>query len=277
MAQAPEKRKNDIEAQRLKKEEKARATRRRNRQIIGFALSILVVAGAVSIVLFAVNLVRGMMDTTDEFESYQDLLQPMVWFDVLPFASVEALDENAVKEVCLWGVLSSTDESNVRRTDMGEALIPVIEMERYAVSLFGNNFRFSGHEEFRNALWGLYYGYDAETQMYILPPTSLDAPFLPSVVDIEDESGGVRRVVMGYVSTRTSDNRVVPEPDYAHPAYYMDYMFRRDGNNYYLYAMQPNTTYAAEVAASATPAQSVPEEEPVVSVLPEDESEQSVA
>jgi hypothetical protein len=254
----------DTEAQRLKKEEQARTVRRRNRQFIGLALSVLVVVGAVSIVLYGINLVRSMLDTSDQYIEYQERFEPFVWFDVLPFESVTLADESAIKQVCLWGVLgvlTRTAEVDIQRTDRGEPLIPAIEVDRYGVLLFGPDFRFSGHVSFTDATWDLSYLYNAETQMYTMPSTGLDPRYLASVVEINREPGGVLRVVMGYVSTRAGDNQVVQQPDYTHPAKYMDFVLQRDGNSYYLQRVQTDTTHTDDsLPAASVPAQvSVPD------------------
>lgn len=234
----------------LKKEEQQRTVRRRTRQIIGLALSVLIVVGAVSIVMNGVNIVRGWLDNTGQKEEFQQRLEPMVWFDVLPFDSVAQLDENMVKQLSIWGIMNSKGDT-LERNEYGEPLIPAVEVDQYAASLFGPEFRFSGHGAFADTERDLRYGFDEETQMYIGPVTGFDPFYYAKVVDVKRESGGVLRVVMGYISTRTNDDKVVATLDFEHPARYMDFMMRRDGSNYYLYALQKNTTHS--VASSSQP------------------------
>lgn len=240
----------DPEQQRQRKEEKTRAARRRNRQIIGFALSILIIVGAASIIRGGVNLVRNMVNSEDERMEYQAKFEPMVWFDILPFDDISTVDENQIKEVCIWGVLTKLGDT-IGRNEMGEPIVPAAEVDLYGMELFGPDFRFTVHDSFVNTLFDLRYIYDTETQSYAAPNTGLMPPYLASVVEIQREKAGVRRVVMGYISTRTADDQVIAVPDYDNPARYMDYMLRRDGNQYYLYAIKPNTTHTPKTDSGA--------------------------
>jgi hypothetical protein len=254
MAKEQLKTKTDAEAARLNKDEKQRTTRRRNRQIIGFMLTVLILVGAVSIVILGINTVNNLFDTSEEYPVYENLFEPFVWFDVLPFASPAALDENMIKQICIWGVLNETPENELRRGNYGEPLISVLDMERYALRLFGPSFAFTEHNAFNYEKLGLVYGYDEEQAMYVMPITGLSPTYLPSVVEIIGEGSGVRRVVVGYVNTRTATNQLLQQPDFDNPAFYMDYVLTRDGNEFYLSAMQPNTEYAAQNAASSSSA-----------------------
>lgn len=259
------KKKADPEQQRLKKEEQNRTARRRNRQLIGFALTILIIVGAVSIVRSGIDLVGSVLNSEEERLEYQKRFEPLVWFNILPFDSVSQVDENSIKQAAIWGVVN-TKQDQLERNERGELLIPASEVDQYATAIFGPDFRFSRHEAFVDPVENLTYGYDGDTTMYIMPVTSQQFDYLATVVEIQRESGGVKRVVMGYVSTRTGDDQVVATPDYDHPTRFMDFMLRRDGTEYYLYAIQRNTTHIPEAASSG--AASVADEAP-----PEEEDE----
>jgi hypothetical protein len=50
---------------------------------------------------------------------------------------------------------------------------------------------------------------------------------------------------------------MIATPDYSHPARYMDFMLRRDGSEYYLYAIQRSATQPEAASAPASlPAES---------------------
>ncbi len=270
MATEKQKPKQDPEAARLKKEERARASRRRSRQLIGFALTVLIVVGAVSIVMAGINLVNSWMDVSDEKDDYQTLFEPLVWFDIVPFNSVSTLEENAVKQVAIWGVWNQyrKNDEEIARNSYGEALVSADEVNRYGVDLFGPNFRFSGHATFTDTIQGLRYTFDEENQQYVMPNTGLNMEFYATIVDIVQEGGGVRRVVVGYVNARGDNNQMMAQPDFNNPTRYMDYMLRRDGSGYYLYAIQPNTTHVPQV----TPPASLPPEDGGDSSLPGDDA-----
>lgn len=244
----------ETEQARLKKEEQARKSRRRSRQLIGFALSILIVVGAFSIIRAGADIVSQMMDNTAEIDTYNRRISPLVWFDPLPFESLAQADENRLKSACIWGVLEQRRESGepLEQTALGDTLVPASLVDRYAASLFGPDFSFTPQEtdEFYDVVQEMAYPYDAANQVYYIPPTSITTDYVSTVVEINRESGGVLRVIVGYVSTMGNDDRILNTPDYDHPARYMDYLFRRDGSSYYLYALETNNTYVPPATSS---------------------------
>ncbi len=235
--------KNEQDRDSLKRsrDEKARRSRRRLRQVIGAALSILIVVGAISIVQLTVELLQNNEIDTSEAEHYEQLLMPMVWFDQLPFESLAQTDPNAIKQELIWGVLNDLDEE-VEYDDLGRPLVPAVEMDQYAAELFGPEYKLE-HESFEDPVQQLSYEYDPQTNMYAATATGLNTQYVGAVEDVEELSGGILRVTMAYVSNFGSNNELITTPDFDNPSKYMDYFFRRDGSEYYLYALRPNTTY----------------------------------
>lgn len=240
----------DTEQAQIKKEEHSRRAKRTSRQLIGLGLSILILVGAVSIVQGSINLVKQMLDTTSEQQEYEKRVASMVWFDMLPFENLSEVDPNSLIQIAIWGVMEQ-EKSNLNRTTQGEPMVPAVEVERYLVSLFGPNVPIAEHTTFTDTVYDLTYVFDETQQVYIAPNTGLQPPFLPVVVDIVRESGGIRRVVVGYVNTMSNNNELINTPDFNHPARYMDYIFQRDGSSYYLIALRKNTSFVPPQVASA--------------------------
>ncbi len=240
---------HDREHQRRGKEEKARRTRRRLRQVMGFALSVLMVVGAISIVQWTVEILQNTEVDTGEADYYEQLLMPMVWFDQLPFESLAQADPNAIKQEIIWGVLNELDEE-IEYNDLGQPLVPAVEMDQYAAELFGAEYKLE-HESFEDPVLQLRYEFDPQTNMYAATATGLNAQYVGDVREIEELDGGILRVTMGYVSNFGSNNELIATPDFDNPTKYMDYFFRRDGSEYYLYALRPNTSYAPAQASSS--------------------------
>ncbi len=246
MAKNPQITQTDAEAKRHHREEQARRAKRRTRQLLGLALSILIVVGALSIINQGVKTVRSMLDTSGLADEYLTRITPLVWFDILPFESLDKADQNILKEAAIWGVLNA-EGSSIQRSDLGEPLIPAAAIDSYAADLYGPAFSFV-HETFTDTFQDLTYVYDEATQVYTAQSAGLTPQYLPTVVDVVRENGG-HRVIVGYVSTTSSTNELLTTPDYDHPARFMDYFFRRDGSEYYLESIQPNLTYTAEAQA----------------------------
>lgn len=260
--------KTDPELVRRRKEEKARRSRRMMRQLLGAALSVLVVVGAVSVVFSGIELYKTLTDNQAEKKMYEELLEPMVWFNVLPFESLAQVDEDVLKEIAIWGVEIS-QQGQLQRNENDELLIPTVEVDRFAAKLFGPDYQFTVHESFSNMEQGLHYGYDAQREVYVMPSTGLTPEYRATVVRIKNEGGGVRRVTVGYVSALDENKGIIFNPDYDHPVKYMDFMFQRgSGGSYYLYALQKNTTI--EPAVPSSDAASVPSVAPPSSSEEED-------
>lgn len=260
----------DLEPEYDRQEEKNRRTRRRTRQFLGLAVAILVVVGAVSIIRSGIDLAGSLVNDVSEYEEYNVRIAPFVWFDVLPFKELDAANQTAVKQAVIWGVMNQLGNDNIGRNERGEPQIPAIEIDRYSAALFGPDYKFE-HASFSDPVEGMEYVYDPATEIYTVPATGLTPYYYPSVVEFVRESGGVRKVVVGYVSAIGSNDELIATPDYDHPYKYMDYYFYRDGNEYYLYAILQNDSYEPPVIAdsSSLPASSAL---PSSSLLPDSSS-----
>lgn len=250
--------KAESEAARRKKEEQARKSRRRSRQWIGVVLAALIVVGAISIVRSAIGLVQGITDNTEEKAEFEGRIRYMVWFDMLPFNSVGQADPEAIKQVAIWSIVDPNvpeNKLNLETNDLGELLVPAADVDHWAASLFGPSFVFETHGSFTDATQALRYEYDSAREAYVVPSTGLEPTYDATVVDIKNEQSGIKRVTVGYVEMRRTDGTVITTPDREHPVRYMDYLFQRDGNQYYLYAIVQNTTHIVTTATSQSQAQ----------------------
>ncbi len=240
----------DKEATRRAKEEQARRGRRRMRQLIGLALTVLIVVGAVSIVRGGIDLAQNLMNDTSEVDTYNQRLSSLVWFDLLPFESLSAADPNAIKQAVVWGVLNELG-GEVEYDELGRPLVPAAELDLFAAQLFGPDYKLE-HASFEDPVQSLSYEYDPVAKVYAATATGLNPQYMGNVVQIERMSGGIKRVTVGYVSTMNSNDELIPTLDLSRPSKYMDYFFRRDGNEYYLYALRANTSYVPPEAASSS-------------------------
>lgn len=239
----------DTEQKKQQREEQARRAKRRSRQLLGLALAILIVVGGVSIVRWTFDLAANLSQQSDssEKDEYTARITPLVWFDILPFESLAQADLNTLKEAAIWGVMNELG-TDIQRNENGEPLIPAAEVDRYMADLYGPEFE-AKHESFVDTYYNLTYQYDEATQTYTAQNAGLTPQYLPTVVEITTESGG-KRVVVGYVSTTGSNDELISTPDFDHPARYMDYYFRRSGNDFFLASITPNLTYTTEAQAA---------------------------
>ena len=118
--------------------------------------------------------------------------------------------------------------------------------------------------------------YVPEKQAYLLPITSAIGDYYPKVTQIKRESGNIRRVTVGYCSPFGQSGEFSPSAT-LEPVKYQDYLFKKDGGNYYLTAIVESTAKAASSAAAtmadAGPAVSIAPQEVLDSIaeqLPDD-------
>lgn len=259
--------KTDPEISRRKKEEQARRSRRRTRQWIGVALTFLVIVGVVSIVRTGIEVTRNLLDNSSERKEFEMRIRPLVWFDVLPFTDVGQLEQNTIKQVAIWGIIDEVGREALPKNSEDLIIIPTVDVDQYARELFGKNFTFQEHGAFDDKTLGLVYEFNEENSYYVVPGTSLELAYTPTVVDINNMGNGIKQVVVGYVSLRNTEGGVLNEPDYEHPVLYMNFYFQRDGGEYYLYAMERNTTQTVITASSSSSSSSQS-----IYLPPEDES-----
>lgn len=241
----------EIERRQQRKDERARRGRRRSRQLLGAILAFLMVVGIFSIVSLIIDYAKARSDNTEEKGIYQVRLTPMVWFDVFTFDSPTQITDESILQVAIWGVVDELGDTLERTEDLGEMLVPGPEVRLYLAELFGPSYEIPRLRTFTDAVQGIPYTYDSEKDTYILISTGLQPTYLPSVVDVQNEKNGIKRVIMGYVSPASTTGALEAIPDYENPHHYMDFVFQRDGNEYYLISLKANTTYAPPDSSSS--------------------------
>lgn len=258
MAERKQRTQAETEQVKVRKEEQARRSRRRGRQWLGVAVSILILVGIFTIVRSGIDMVTNLTDNTAEKTLYEERIQFVVWLNLPAFDDISQVDQNQIRQICIWGAIRQVGYDGLEKDENESVILPALEVERYAAELFGPNFTFTEHATFTDVLQGLTYEYLPERDVFLVPPTSLDPSYVPTVKSITNEAGGVRRVLVGYAPTRSGDGTPLLNPDTEHPARYYDYMFQRDGNDYYLYAIKdPNTQDASGGVVDSLPASEV--------------------
>lgn len=243
----------DPERAKRKNEEKARRSRRRTRQFAGLILGILILVGAYNIVHDIVTSISNISNISMEEtkQIYQERIAPLVWFDLLPFEDPAQIDENSLKEALIFGIINKVG-NELQHDSMGSAIIPTIDVDAAAAELFGPDFHFTEHAEFTSIVQGITYMYDDTLKAYIVAGTGLELAYAPLVTNVKKQSGGILEVTVGYIATKSNDGNLLQVLDYEHPVRYMDFIFQRDGSEYYLTAMRPNNTIAITSDSSSS-------------------------
>lgn len=240
------------------KERNTLRRRRRLRQLLGAVVCLLVVAGAVSVVRGGVSLVARAFDDSDLTADFESRLSTLVALDPLPFNSLEEANKNTLLNAAIWASID-TANNEYERDEVGQMYLPTVDIDRTAAALYGPEFHFE-YQTFEDHY--MTFTYVPEKQAYLIPITSAMGDYYPRVTDIQREWGGIRRVTVGYCSLFSQTGEFSPTAT-LEPVKYQDYLFQKDGGNYYLYAIVESETQAVSSsvpAASTAPEAQAPQE-----------------
>ncbi len=206
--------------------------KRLRRQFTGAVFALLAGIGVVSIVLFGINQVRKTFDDTDDRQAYAALIAPIVALDPAPFKSLDQADPNLLMQGAIWATILNEDVSKYSRDEQsGQLMLPSIEVASYAAKLYGPDIAVE-NKTFTSS--GITFTYISETGMYLIPATSLSGSYVPFVESITT-SGNTKVLHVAYTTTTSSE--MIANPNTMIINKYMDYIFIKNGSEYYLYAI----------------------------------------
>lgn len=213
----------------------------RRRIAIGFVMVVLMAIGLASIVFAGISGVQMLLDDTDEKEMYNQLLATLVVSDPLPFESVEQADQDMILASCVWAAVMNEDMSKFEKNEFDQTCLPTVEVDKYFAKLFGTQYTLE-HRTFSDQ--GVEFYYEEDRQAYAIPATSFPTGYTPKVEEIKKVDGD-KIVTVGYIPPSTSwtdvsDGKV---------SKYVDYIFQKQGDNYYLVAIRESEK-TVEVTAS---------------------------
>ena len=227
------------------KERNALRRRRRWRQLLGAVVCLLVVIGLVSVVSGGVRLTATLFDDSELKAEYVLRLRNLVALDPVPFDSIEEANQNTLLNALIWSSIS--EDKEYERDEVGAMYLPTLDIDRTVASLYGPDFHFN-YETFTDN--GLTFQYVPEKNAYLLPITSVNGNYSPRVMQIRRE-GSTKRVTVGYLDLYGS-GEIVFDPTKLEPAKYMDYIFTRSGDAYYLTAITESEMKAESQTGSVS-------------------------
>ncbi len=239
------------------REEHARRQRRRRRQILGLVVCVMVLVGIGSTLLGGYRAVAALFDDTELRAEYEDRLRTLVMYDPLPFASLDQLDQTQLRQACIWGAIFNAQRTQgnlngyERDPETESLILPALEVDTFLAQLAGPDYQIQ-HESFESD--GMIYRYSEELKGYLIPVTSEQGLYSPSVVKIKRE-GRTMRVTVGYVPQfNTTGEFSMTLPD--EPTKYMDYIFTKPDKTFYLTALE-----ASEMKPASSAVQNLPQQD----------------
>ncbi len=232
-------------------EEHARIHRRRRRQALGLAMTLLIVIGIFTLLGAGYRLIASLFDDTEQRQEYEDKLEGLVLFDPLPFDGIENIDDLTLREAAVWGCIYSIQETQgnfdnyAHDPETDQLLLPAVEVDAYLARLVGPSFQLT-HRSFE--MEDMTIEFDEAAQCYRIPVTGGVGDYRATVTALFKREGKLH-VTVGYIPTTSQSDFVGAQSDT--PTKYMDYIFERSGGSWYLTGLTDSET-KPEAAASSS-------------------------
>lgn len=215
--------------------------RHKKRVVMGALMFALMVIGVASIIGGGISFGKKLMDNTAEKQRYASLLSSIVVADPLPFESPELADPKMLLSSSIWAAVMNEDMEKYEKSEFAQTYLPAVDVDKYFSRIFGTQVKLT-HQTFEDQ--GIEFQFDEEKQAYVIPVTSFPTGFTSKVTKIKS-SFSEKVVTVGYISpaiswTDTSDGTI---------SKYVDYIFQKQGKNFYLVAIRESATKVEVIAA----------------------------
>lgn len=206
--------------------------RRKLFYILGIIITILAIVGLFSTVSFAVEKIKNFADNTQQKNEFAKFIYPIVICDPAPFDNTVKLRNDTMITAAIWDIILYEDKTKYE-ADFDMIIIPEVDVEQHAVSLFGTGLSFE-HQPINGA--DIQFYYDESISSYRVPSNPRYFTYSPYIEEIVRD-GEKYTLTVGYVSptpswlTLTSDEE--PEPEK-----YVEYVVSKHGDEMSLVAIQ---------------------------------------
>lgn len=208
--------------------------RRQLRQLLGAVVCVLVLLGIGSVFTGIFKLGSRLFDDSAEKAAFESRITYLVALDVVPFDSLSEASTGTLLDAAIWTTIEGTNSDDYEHDEVGAMYLPTVDIDAKTAELYGPDFRFN-YQTFEDR--GLTFTYVPEKEAYLLPITSAPSDYFPRVEKIKRESGGRKRVTVGYLSPYDSSGAINLTGNFT-PVKYCDYIFTKIDGEYYLSAVE---------------------------------------
>ena len=217
-------------------------THARNRHAapIGLVFILLCLIGLATVFKWCYNLTRDLADNTAQKTKFEQMLLPVVMFDPPDFSDPTTCDNEFLLQSSLWACMLGERRGSYEHDEYGRLIIPAAAVDAQAASLFGPGVKLEHKTigDMENA-----YQYDSEITSYHVPIIAMTGFATPRVEKISAKQESCELTV-GYVPPTTVlsinyDSKGNLEES---PSKYMLYELRKNGKEFYLYAVSTITS-----------------------------------
>ena len=134
--------------------------------IVGALIVLFTCIGIFSTVSAGVRLVKKLTDDSRRYAEFERMIYPVVMFDPVPFASIDAADPSMLLQSSMWAVFLNQDTSAYQTDEIGFLLIPSTDLDVWCKKLFGDTVTLE-HTTIEGDSTTFYYSED--NKMYHVP------------------------------------------------------------------------------------------------------------
>lgn len=218
---------------------------------VGAAAVLLALIGLLTVLSSCVHLAERLLDNSAQKEKFEQLLFPVVMFDLGEVSQPEEMDQLVLLRSSIWSAfvsnmdkytLDSSNRITVAKSDVDVA----------CAKLFGPEIQLE-HQSFSDYL-NIYY-YDEERESYLAPMDGDSVLYTPRVEEIE-KSGVIYTLTVGYMESGNEWLESLQGRDYEPtPDKYMIYTVMKVNDHYQLLSI----AYPEEGAVPGKPVYQLPQ------------------
>ncbi|MBR6967688.1 MAG: hypothetical protein IKH78_04055 [Ruminococcus sp.] len=107
--------------------------------VLGIIFTVFAVIGLIATILKGVGLVRSFTSGEVKKDGFTQMIYPAAIMDIEPFSDPSQLTSEQIVTATIWSVIMDDNKISKYPITMDMATIPAVDVEKYAVELFGEN------------------------------------------------------------------------------------------------------------------------------------------
>ncbi len=149
--------------------------------ILGIVMTVFAVIGIIATVAKGIGLARSFTSGEVKKDSFTQMIYPAAIMDIEPFSDPSQLPSEQIVTATIWSIIMDDEKISKYEMNFDTVSIPQVDVEKYAVELFGENI-----PEFTHCTVGpfgsMFYYSDGVYNVKVKPITHTYAPEIKSIV-----------------------------------------------------------------------------------------------
>ncbi|MBR5683037.1 MAG: hypothetical protein IKW96_07135 [Ruminococcus sp.] len=169
--------------------------RKRLYTVLGVVLTAFAVIGIISTIIWAIGCFRSFTSGEVKKDSFTQMIYPAAIMDIEPFSEPSQLTSEQIITATIWSIIMDKDKVSNYELTLDTITIPDVDVEKYAVELFGENLPEFNHTTVGPVESRFYYA-DGAYNVKVKTITHTYAPEIKSIV----KSGKEYTLTVDYIA-----------------------------------------------------------------------------